>query len=129
VFLCYCGWKGAEKDATFEDAQRAFVAEVEAFAKNKGRSHPYIYLPYAFHDQQPLESYGAVNVDKIRAAARKHDPEGVFQTMVPGGFKISRVGTTEEGSADTKFKEEQVDQVEERRTAENVDGRNGKDEL
>lgn len=36
-------------------------------------------------------SYGAENVAKMRAAAKKYDPEQVFQIRVPGGFKISKV--------------------------------------
>jgi hypothetical protein len=30
-------------------------------------------------------------VAKIRAAAKKYDPMGMFQTQAPGGFKISKV--------------------------------------
>lgn len=41
--------------------------------------------------QDPLGSYGPDNVAKIRAAAKKYDPKQVFQTRVPGGFKISKV--------------------------------------
>jgi hypothetical protein len=41
--------------------------------------------------QDPLSSYGPDNVAKIRAAAKKYDPKQVFQTRVPGGFKISKV--------------------------------------
>lgn len=29
----------------------------------------------------------------MREAAAKYDPTGVFQTRVPGGFKISKVRT------------------------------------
>lgn len=89
--MCYCGWKGAERDAAFEDAQRELISEIKAFAQSRGKDHPYIYLPYAYSDQKPLESYGIPNIEKIRAAAAKYDPEGVFQSMVPGGFKITKV--------------------------------------
>jgi len=30
-------------------------------------------------------------VKKMKAAAKKFDPSGVFQKLVPGGFKISNV--------------------------------------
>jgi hypothetical protein len=33
-------------------------------------------------------------VARIRAAAKKYDPEGVFQTRAPGGFKISKLKET-----------------------------------
>jgi hypothetical protein len=50
-----------------------------------------------------LRSYGEQmqNVEKIRAAARKVDPEGIFQTKAPGGFKISRVGSAAGGGVQT----------------------------
>lgn len=48
-------------------------------------------MNYDDKDQNPLESYGPENVAKIRAAAAKYDPDGIFQTLVPGGFKISGV--------------------------------------
>lgn len=52
-------------------------------------------LSFRCHDadrvKDPLASYGAENVAKIRAAAAKYDPRQIFQTRVPGGFKISSV--------------------------------------
>ncbi|KKY16132.1 putative fad binding domain containing protein [Diplodia seriata] len=105
LFMSYCGWKGAEKDKMFEDAERELMTELKAFSKSKGKDHPYIYLPYAYSDQKPLESYPLVNIERIRAMAQKYDPEGVFQTMVPGGFKISKVdvpGSDEGADASSK---------------------------
>ncbi|KXX73524.1 Bifunctional solanapyrone synthase [Madurella mycetomatis] len=53
---------------------------------------------YANPSQRVLQSYGPVNVERIREAARKYDPEGVFQRLCPGGFKILEVdaGVVEE---------------------------------
>lgn len=50
-----------------------------------------MYLNYADKTQDPLSSYGPKNVKKMKDAARKYDPKGVFQKLVPGGFKISAV--------------------------------------
>ncbi|KAL1625202.1 hypothetical protein SLS56_007397 [Neofusicoccum ribis] len=112
VFMCYCGWKGAERDAAFEDAERELITSLKAFAASKGKDHPYIYLPYAYKDQKPLEGYPAVNIEKIRAAARKYDPEGVFQTMVPGGFKITKVETPAREGEDAKAVQARADRDE-----------------
>ncbi|KAH6652289.1 6-hydroxy-D-nicotine oxidase [Truncatella angustata] len=49
------------------------------------------YLGYADGSQDPLSTYGSENVQFIREVATKYDSEGIFQTRVPGGFKISRV--------------------------------------
>jgi len=48
-------------------------------------------LNYADNTQDPLASYGSASVKKMKAAAKKYDPSGVFQKLVPGGFKISNV--------------------------------------
>lgn len=67
------------------------VDQLREYAISIGGDHEYIYLDYADEVQDPLGSYGPENVAKMRAAAAKYDPTGVFQTMMPGGFKISKV--------------------------------------
>lgn len=69
----------------------AASAKIEDFAVSVGGNMEWRYLNYADPSQDPLKSYGDVNVDFIRRVASKYDPEGVFQKQVPGGFKISRV--------------------------------------
>ncbi|KAK2592799.1 hypothetical protein QQS21_009503 [Conoideocrella luteorostrata] len=68
----------------------AVVEEVRAFA-GEDRLCPWLYLNYAHSSQKVLESYGRENVDLIKAVAAKYDPDGVFQRLCPGGFKISAV--------------------------------------
>lgn len=51
----------------------------------------WIYLKYADRSQDVFRSYGEENIRKIREAAAKYDPEGVFQTLCPGGLKMSEV--------------------------------------
>ncbi|KAK1750379.1 hypothetical protein QBC47DRAFT_331922 [Echria macrotheca] len=51
------------------------------------------YLNYADKSQDPLSSYGEENVKTIKEVAAKYDPNGVFQTLCPGGFKVSHVTT------------------------------------
>lgn len=50
----------------------------------------FIYLNYADISQQVLQSWGSSNVNKLKAASKKYDLSGVFQTQVPGGFKIPK---------------------------------------
>lgn len=49
---------------------------------------PWLYLNYAAQDQDPIASYGADSVERLKAASRKFDPQGLFQRNVPGGFKL-----------------------------------------
>ncbi|KAF2135827.1 uncharacterized protein K452DRAFT_330009 [Aplosporella prunicola CBS 121167] len=92
VYQVYLGWKDVANDAVFQTAAEKLIADVDAFAKSIKKDNPFIYLDYAYKTQKPLESYGEANLKKIRDVANKYDPEQVFQTLVPGGFKISNVG-------------------------------------
>ncbi|KAI4957054.1 hypothetical protein J4E86_005526 [Alternaria arbusti] len=83
--------KGEETEAIAREALRAVTEEMQRFAASKDALVDWQYLNYADAYQDPLGSYGSANVAKIRAAAKKYDPRGMFQTQAPGGFKISKV--------------------------------------
>ncbi|KAF2447363.1 FAD-binding domain-containing protein [Karstenula rhodostoma CBS 690.94] len=83
--------KTAEEEAIARPLLRSYGEQMEAFAVSKDGLVSWKFLNYADSYQDPLASYGSANVEKIRAAAKKFDPEGVFQTKAPGGFKISKV--------------------------------------
>jgi len=85
--------KTADEEADARPLLRFYGERMKEFAASKDGLVDWQYLNYADSYQDPLGSYGSENVEKIRAAARKFDPQGVFQTKVPGGFKISKVGT------------------------------------
>lgn len=38
--------------------------------------------------QQIFPGYGPENHMKLQAIARKYDPAGTFQKLMPGGFKV-----------------------------------------
>ncbi|KAE9992997.1 hypothetical protein EG327_006966 [Venturia inaequalis] len=81
----------ADTEARARQKLRATTDELHEFAKKEGGLIEWQFLNYADSYQDPLGSYGADNVAKIRAAANKYDPKGVFQTRAPGGFKIGKV--------------------------------------
>ncbi|KAK5992062.1 FAD-dependent monooxygenase sdcF [Cladobotryum mycophilum] len=70
---------------------KAAGEEVEEFARSLNFLLPFKYLNYAEGTQDVLAGYGQKNVDFMREVALKYDPTGVFQRMVPGGWKISKV--------------------------------------
>jgi hypothetical protein len=91
VYQPYISWQGAEQDALFQAAGASLVNRIRDYAKSIKADNPYLYLDYADSTQDPLTGYGKENVNKMKAAAKKYDPLGVFQKLVPGGFKISKV--------------------------------------
>ncbi|KAF3153278.1 hypothetical protein TWF594_000301 [Orbilia oligospora] len=59
-----------------------------ALAKARGLHHRYYYLNYAHKDSNPICGYGRASVDRLKKVSKFYDPCGVFQSRVPGGFKI-----------------------------------------
>lgn len=71
-------------------ALKGAIDEIEAYAKSVDGDVTFRYLNYCDASQDPLGSYGEGNVRKMREAAEKYDPAGIFPKRVPGGFKISK---------------------------------------
>ena len=67
-----------------------WMAQFKAYAKSVQALKSWMYLPYADESQDPFSGIGKENYAKIRAAAIKYDPDGIFQRRAPGGFKVSR---------------------------------------
>jgi hypothetical protein len=82
-------WDNAADDELFQRLCREAMAELDEYAKSIGKYNEYIYLNYADVSQNPLRGYGDENVEFIRQVAERYDPDGVFQSQVPGGFKVS----------------------------------------
>lgn len=71
---------------------KALLAEANAFATAQGQDVNWVYLNYANEAQDPLASYGEENLAFLREVKELYDPEGWWQEMVPGGFKLDKAG-------------------------------------
>lgn len=84
--------KTPEQEAFVYPKVKRWIDDLTEYAATiEGGLQNWIYLNYADRSQEVLRSYGEENVGKIRDAADKYDPEGIFQTLCPGGFKIREV--------------------------------------
>ncbi|KAL0262829.1 hypothetical protein SLS55_001803 [Diplodia seriata] len=92
VMLALVQWDDAANDARFIEANRQLVDDVVVHSRSVGKANEWLYLNYAWASQDVLASYGPESVAKMRAASAKYDPNGVFQRLVPGGFKLADVG-------------------------------------
>jgi hypothetical protein len=81
-------WSKAEDEARMVKFSADLINASKAEAKRIGADNDYIYMNYASQYQDPIGSYGAKNVARLRAVAKKYDPVQVFQTLVPGYFKL-----------------------------------------
>ncbi|KAI5918062.1 hypothetical protein F4810DRAFT_715851 [Camillea tinctor] len=83
--------KTAEQMALVQPKQRAWVEAVRAHAATAGGDLGWLFMNYADSSQDVLASYGPENVKLMKEVSAKYDPQGVFQTLCPGGWKISEV--------------------------------------
>ena len=80
-------WFAAD-DESVHDATKGVLERIEDVTKEEGVYLPYQFMNDASYDQDVIGHYGSENVDKLWAVSEKYDPEGVFQRLVPGGFKL-----------------------------------------
>lgn len=81
-------WANSADDDTINSATSTAVHEIETATKASGLFNQFKYLNYAAAFQDPIASYGVASQMALQAVSRKYDPQGFFQTGVPGGFKL-----------------------------------------
>ena len=81
-------WDDVAADEAVDTAARDFIDQVTQTAQTMGKDNPYLYLNYAASWQEPIQSYGDESLAQLKAVSQQVDPHGVFQTQVPGGFKL-----------------------------------------
>ena len=82
-------WEEEDDDGVFQRLAEESLNELDDYARDAGKYNEYVYLNYADGSQNPLSGYGDESVEYMREVARRYDPDGVFETQVPGGFKVS----------------------------------------
>ncbi|CAE6428494.1 unnamed protein product [Rhizoctonia solani] len=81
-------WSLPEDDNKVYAAIDKMITASTDIAKSQNRLGRYIYLNYASTNQQPIQSYGPAQVNFLRKVKAKYDPNGVFERLSRGGFKI-----------------------------------------
>ncbi|KAI4094939.1 MAG: hypothetical protein L6R37_007152 [Teloschistes peruensis] len=83
-------WSNAADDKKFYAATSRVIQRSISLAKKLGVYNRYIYQNYAAKGQEVFEGYGEENRKKLVRISEKYDPEGVFQKLQPGYFKLGR---------------------------------------
>ncbi len=83
-------WLDPAYDAVMYQASQNWAVQTKKVTESLGTADPYLYHNFAAKTQKPFCSYGQENVEFLRKVSVKYDPKGVFQTLVPGGFKVSQ---------------------------------------
>ena len=81
-------WADAADDELVESTLRETYLKGQKLAARMGIKANALYLNYAEKWQDPIGGYGEENVEFLRRVSKKYDPKGIFQTAMPGGFKL-----------------------------------------
>lgn len=88
VCLLSITWTNPGDDPFLNTLGQNLIGQIEQATKSAGVFNAFKYLNYAAKFQDPIGSYGAASKTNLQAISRKYDPTGLFQTTVPGGFKL-----------------------------------------
>ncbi|GAM91280.1 hypothetical protein ANO11243_093280 [Dothideomycetidae sp. 11243] len=77
----------ADDEAIYRAASNTFI-RLKAKAVELGLNTDYLYMNYASQYQDVVSSYGEANKRRLKTIAAKYDPAAVFQTLMPGYFKL-----------------------------------------
>ena len=91
-FLLFVQWTDDTKTDAIQKAAAQTLDNIKALAGSK--LNPWVYLNYALESQDVLGGYGTANVAKMNAVKDAYDPTGVFQKLVPGGYKLANAMPT-----------------------------------
>jgi hypothetical protein len=87
-------WSNSSDDQKVLQANQNIVKRTVAQSKKWGLNSEYIYMNYASQFQDVIGSYGSQNVRRLKQVSHKYDPDGVFQTLQPGYFKLNGAPAT-----------------------------------
>lgn len=88
IFNLSVMWALQTDDELVLNACHNFITRTEDMAKQRDLLHPFLYMNYASQWQDPIAGYGAENKARLLEVSKKYDPEGVFQKLHPGYFKL-----------------------------------------
>jgi hypothetical protein len=82
-------WTSASDTTFVTNAANCLMGSITGAAKSRGTLNRWIDMNHASNGQDPISGYGPAVKAKLLAVSKKYDPSGVFQTKVPGGFKLN----------------------------------------
>ena len=88
VLLPWAQWDNKEDDEVVKEAYSRFMVKAKTLTKRSGHYYPFVYMNYADQEQDVYAGVGKENRKKLKKIQKKYDPEGIFDRLQPGYFKI-----------------------------------------
>lgn len=91
VALLTLGWQNREDDEIMNAYADNWLTRSKQLASSMNHLHPWLYINYAKHDQDPFSGYGEKNKLRLREIQRAVDPQGIMtsQGLCRGSFKLN----------------------------------------
>lgn len=67
---------------------KRLIERSKTAAKSRGVHHRFLFQNHAFEEEDVFASYGETNLQRLRSIRKRVDPDGIFQTLQPGYFKL-----------------------------------------
>lgn len=83
-------WDDASKDSALFEGYQRILDRAKAAGEVLNVNHQFIYMNYASQFQDPVAGYGSQSKERLLAVSEKYDPQGVFQDLQPGYFKLDK---------------------------------------
>jgi hypothetical protein len=81
-------WSNPSDNIELRRLFKLLIERSKDAAKEHGVYHRFIFQNHAFEEEDVFGSYGRENLRRLRQIRQKVDPEGVFQILQPGYFKL-----------------------------------------
>lgn len=88
VSVLTAAYTNREDDEAVQAGMQSIINAHKAILEERGLLMPFQYLNYADVTEDPIGSYGSEIVARLRRLSMRHNPQGLFQNEVPGGFKL-----------------------------------------
>lgn len=86
-------WENAADNEKVNQFVATFLSNLNAAAKQQGLHIPFSFLNDAQSGEKVFQYYGGgKSLPKMQKISKKYDPNGVFQKLETGGFKLSATG-------------------------------------
>jgi hypothetical protein len=87
--MVMASWESKDNDHAMQRIVRNMTERGSEEAKRIGVWHPFINMNYAGVFQNPTVGYGSGSEELMRMISKEVDPNGLFQSQVSSGFKLS----------------------------------------
>ena len=81
-------WSNINDESRMRTFMRRMIERIQKAAESRGTHHLYRFQNHAFEEQDIFQGYGTDSFKRLKEVRKSVDPDGVFQRLQPGYFKL-----------------------------------------